>query len=281
MRIRLTNFAKSYIERRYFQCMEIDEDELHQRILEIFHDENKAGIYTILRLYAPMNLKGIARVLGKAESTLHPHLKKLFDEEIIEIDEVVSNRYPGKFYRVKQEIVDLYESEMRESLATFEERSTKQKEIFETATASEENSEDREIAAKILRDDLSRVDSEYKALQSNFSINKGIQNIVLQNFNKLIDLKDESTDKLFEEFAKPDYVPSLNHYMRTFRMVDRNDSLKFTTALVDLVRKIHQMEDEIERRIKEQEIDEDTLGIQYIYLFTGPLPTDIGAEGAN
>jgi len=261
--------------------MEIDEDELHQRILEIFHDENKAGIYTILRLYAPMNLKGIARVLGKAESTLHPHLKKLFDEEIIEIDEVVSNRYPGKFYRVKQEIVDLYESEMRESLATFEERSTKQKEIFETATASEENSEDREIAAKILRDDLSRVDSEYKALQSNFSINKGIQNIVLQNFNKLIDLKDESTDKLFEEFAKPDYVPSLNHYMRTFRMVDRNDSLKFTTALVDLVRKIHQMEDEIERRIKEQEIDEDTLGIQYIYLFTGPLPTDIGAEGAN
>lgn len=73
-------------------------------IIEILKSEIRFRIFVLLNLYPELSYSEISQKLKKSKSTIHPHLKKLINLELIEVsrEEKVRGNIPAKFYSLKK-----------------------------------------------------------------------------------------------------------------------------------------------------------------------------------
>ena len=83
--------------------MNVKKSRIPDGLLKLLDDETKISTLFGLYLFETLNLKNIARILNKNESTTLRHLKSLINEKLIEIDQKKSAQSWGKFYRLRDE----------------------------------------------------------------------------------------------------------------------------------------------------------------------------------
>lgn len=103
--------------------------EVNSHIGYIFSSDTKYAIIYVLGLYQMLNLKAIAKMLGKSSSTIHKHLEDLTERKYIR----VANTVKGKFYELTELVKDIEAAQQQQ----FEERDFEQ-EIAEYKNMSDE-----------------------------------------------------------------------------------------------------------------------------------------------
>jgi DNA-binding transcriptional ArsR family regulator len=76
--------------------------------MEILRSEIRFRIFVLLNLYPELSYSQISQKLRKSKSTLHPHLEKLIELELIEVsrEEKIRGNIPAKFYSLKKGYLD-------------------------------------------------------------------------------------------------------------------------------------------------------------------------------
>lgn len=70
---------------------------------ELLESELRFRIFSLLNIYPELSFSEIAELLDKSKSTLHPHIRKLIDIEVIEVsrEEKVRGNFTRNYYSLK------------------------------------------------------------------------------------------------------------------------------------------------------------------------------------
>ena len=72
-------------------------------IIDVLKSEIRFRIFSLFHLYPELNLSMLKNITGKSKSTLHYHLEKLIEVNLIELsrEEKIRGNIPAKFYSLK------------------------------------------------------------------------------------------------------------------------------------------------------------------------------------
>jgi len=73
------------------------------KYFELLGDENKVGVLFALKMFGSLNLKHIAKCIGKPEPTIYRHLKIITQMDLIEIDQQETTQSRGIFYKISSQ----------------------------------------------------------------------------------------------------------------------------------------------------------------------------------
>ncbi|MBK5113351.1 MAG: hypothetical protein KGD59_02330 [Candidatus Heimdallarchaeota archaeon] len=239
---------------------------IEEKLEKVVYDEVSFGILTSLRFYGPLNLKRLAQLIGKPETTTIRHLKQLIEDELIDIDAEKTASSWGKFYclsKVVQEDIEKGEIELQKREEELIE------ELADYKTMSEEKLQELFVREITDKDSL-----EQTALRVKYGINLdyNIQKMIINNFmeasqgltklkeekgsdylkkNLLLDPADINTTTLFVKYSKARHV------------------LALVEKFIDFHREINELQREFEKEMDKEEIPEDERKMHYVGLFMG------------
>ncbi|MHA1433759.1 MAG: hypothetical protein ACTSO7_07940 [Candidatus Heimdallarchaeota archaeon] len=84
-------------------------EQIREKFIETFYDEVKFGILNAIDFYDSVNLKRLAVLVGRPETTTIRHIKKLLDEKLITIDAEKTAKEWGKFYKLSEPVRLLFD----------------------------------------------------------------------------------------------------------------------------------------------------------------------------
>jgi len=239
---------------------------IEEKLEKVIYDEVSFGILTSLRFYGSLNLKRLAQLIGKPETTTIRHLKQLIEDELIDIDAEKTASSWGKFYRLSKVVKkDIVKSE--KELQKREEELIE--ELADYKTMSEEQLQELFVREITDKDSL-----EQTALRVKYGINLdyNIQKMIINNFmeasqglsklkeekgsdymkkNLLLDPADINTTTLFVKYSKARHV------------------LALVEKFVDFHREINELQREFKKEMDKEEIPEDERKMHYVGLFMG------------
>ncbi len=87
--------------------------ELHpsDSLQDLLEDENKIVIVFLIYVYGSLNLKIIARLMGKSEPPILRWIKKMLEEKILILDQAETKRSRGKYYKLSPHTESLFSIE--------------------------------------------------------------------------------------------------------------------------------------------------------------------------
>ncbi|MHA1474959.1 MAG: hypothetical protein ACTSQ5_07200 [Promethearchaeota archaeon] len=77
-----------------------------KEIMKVFANESQSGIITQIITFGSLNLKLLAKMINKSESTTLGHVKKLIEIDYIELDKDESESRWGKFYKITKKTLN-------------------------------------------------------------------------------------------------------------------------------------------------------------------------------
>jgi DNA-binding transcriptional ArsR family regulator len=82
---------------------ELEKNTQEVSVLDILKSEIRFRIFSLFHLYPELSLSMLKEITGKGKSTLHHHLEKLIDANLIEVsrEEKVRGNIPAKFFSLK------------------------------------------------------------------------------------------------------------------------------------------------------------------------------------
>ncbi|RMG39646.1 MAG: transcriptional regulator [Methanobacteriota archaeon] len=223
--------------------------------------ETTSQIFITLLLYDTLNLKELAALTNKLETTTLHQIRKLLKQGIIEVDAEKSARMRGKFYRVTEQAKTAFKQLIQ----------TGQHPISEQQEPSFDEGEDiyRSLFRKVKEVDMETI---YRSSETIAKISQSIQNISLQNLNLLIDAASsfEGDEDSFIEWCKSRGIP-----MGEFRMAATTIPLKSASQYRKLVKELMAFQERI-LAMKKDFMEEEGNGNfpqfdQFVYLFSSSI----------
>lgn len=221
--------------------------------------ESSSLIFITLLLHDSLNLKELAAITNKLETTTLHQVKKLLKMGIIEIDSVKSASRRGKFYKVSDEAKDEFRKIIQGG----------QRSLAET-----QETLDLEESYKVLFRKMKEADFEGVLLSSETiaKVSQSVQNISLQNLNLLLEevQEFEGDEEDFVAWCKQRKLP-LGEFsmMATNLPIKRKVHLK---AVMEEVTRFQQRMIELREEFNKDEPEEGFEQIdQFIYLFSSSI----------
>ncbi|NHJ32193.1 MAG: helix-turn-helix transcriptional regulator [Asgard group archaeon] len=237
-----------------------------EKLEKLVYDEVRFGILITLRFYGSLNLKKIAQLIGKPETTTIRHLKQLLEEGLIDIDAEKTASSWGKFYCMTKAVKAIVEKEDAEL--------QKREQEIAKELADYKNMTEDKLQEVFIREITSKESLEETALRIKYSINfsANVQNMIINSFieaskkiNKLkeekgveyirknlfLDPADVNTTTLFIKYSKAKHVMAL------------------VEKFVDFHREFHQLQRDILKEMDEENVPEDKRKIHLVDLFMG------------
>ena len=78
---------------------------------KILEDENKIVIIFLIYIFGALNLKILAKLIGKSEPPVLRWIKKMLEEDLLVIDQPSTKRSRGKFYKLSPKSVKFFAME--------------------------------------------------------------------------------------------------------------------------------------------------------------------------
>ena len=151
--------------------------QLEERFEELYLDEIKFTITTALQYYNSLNLKKLAKLIGKPESSTIRYLKQLLDEGLIQIDAEKTASSWGKFYKLTPEIIEIAE----EKKAANDKHLERVKKLFFNVSDIDDSELNKLVLAELLeKSDIKNLDLQVK---QNIAFGANLQKLITSEFS--------------------------------------------------------------------------------------------------
>jgi predicted transcriptional regulator len=243
-----------------------------ERFEKIFYNNIEFGIITSLKIHSSLNLKRIAKLIDKPESTTIRYLKKLLEEGLIIIDTEETAQKWGKFYCLSDEIEKLYENHMKEA-------KNRNKGVLEEIVEYKDKSEE-ELKEFLLEKALEKKRHTDDAIltQNNLTLvnnfEKCIINDVFRVLQKIEEIKEEKGKEYLEEkwILEPIDVILLNRWIKYSKF---SHLVKFYLEFLNFHQKITKLQEEIQQEMEEEGIPEKEQKTLFVDLFMGTIEMEL------
>jgi hypothetical protein len=246
---------------------------IRQEYFTLVSDEVEYGIVTALNWYESLNLKKLATMLNKPESTTLRYIRKLKDKGIIAFDSEKSGDSWGKFYKLTPAVKQIYDEYMH-SLDEQVENITS--DLNDLSKFSEEELEKYVIRRLISEGKLEEVPltMQYFYFVSNLQnvmINEAVNKI--DDFRKILD-KTENKEELIEKTKLSPMDISI--YVNRLKISKWSHIFKINELIFTFMKQLEKLKREIEKEMDKENVPEDKKLTQFVNIFTGNL--DISYE---
>jgi hypothetical protein len=239
---------------------------IEEQIEKIVYDEVSFSIITSLRFHESLNLKRIAQLIGKPETTTIRHLKQLLKNGLIDIDAEKTASSWGKFYCLSKQVKAYLKKEdeiTRKRVEDFPKEFSKLKKMSETEL---QEFFAQEITEKDNFDNIAlRVDY---GINLNYNIQKMIINNFIEISKKLKKLKEEK-DK---EYLKKNLIidpADINTTTLFIKYSKAKHIISFIERFAEFHIALEKLREEIQKEMDEEQVPEEERKLHYVDLFMG------------
>ncbi|NPD88941.1 MAG: winged helix-turn-helix transcriptional regulator [Asgard group archaeon] len=237
------------------------------KYLTLVDDEIEFGIVTALNWYESLNLKKIAIMINKPESTTLRYIRKLKNDGIIAFDSKKSEDSWGKFYKLSSITKKLYDDHMQ-AMADRTDRITDDLRDIEKYSEEELN---RYIAGEILSADKLE---EIPLTRHYFNFVTNLQNVMI---NEVISKIDDITD-VIEKKGRENVIDKIkispmdiSIYVNHIKLSKWKHLFKINDIIFKFIRNIDELKKEIEEEMNKENVPEEKRSTQFLNIFTGNL----------
>ena len=242
------------------------DEEIRKKYESLLYYEEKYGIFTALQWYESLNLKKIAQIVGRPETTTIRYLKQLVDDGLIDIDVEKTATSWGKFYKLSTSAKNLYEEEKKE-MEMQAERYSEEFKNFEKS--SEEELTQRITNIVLSKENMNKLSTEIKQM---IHFTSNIQHMIVNNFiftlNELNNLIDKKGLPYLKEnlLIDPGDITQQNF---TIRYSTTKHLIKILAIYLNIRTIIKKLEEEINRDLVKEKVPENKIKTYIINLFMG------------
>ncbi|MFW9922071.1 MAG: hypothetical protein ACFFDW_02155 [Candidatus Thorarchaeota archaeon] len=245
--------------------IQIDE-ELKKKFEDLVLDEVKYGIMTALEMYDSLNLKKLAQLVGRPETTTIRYVKALLSDGFIDIDAEKTASSWGKFYRLSAQ--SLYITEKKREM-TEEVEKAKVEELFEYKEKSEE-----EVRSMIIRQILGKGDFNKLMLEVKNSMifKHNVENTIINEFiaslNELENLKKKFGNEYLYDHLRI-HPSDIILTSTSIKFAKAKHLLKIYEIFIRFMMDLEKLKSDLDKEIKEEKIPEEDISIMNIHTFFG------------
>lgn len=241
-------------------------EEMKELYDKLFSKGIGMGIIMALHIYETLNLKKIATLIGKLETTTLNQVKKLLEEEFIEVDSKATASSRGTYYKLTDLTKKLFKiSNPDEDLEIEKIKNFSKGDIAKEALKS------------LANPNFDKILTQVKMVTS---INSYIEKFTLQNMEELYDqIKDlKSEDEKIAVLDKGLFpIGTFSFRNHTVVMKNFDQMSRYISFLDEMGTKLKKLKEDFDEENKKIE-DPEFETVQYIYMFNSPLWRDIDSE---
>lgn len=261
--------------KNYVSCGKMSESDkvlkLLEELKELQLDETEFGIITALRWYGSLNLKKIAKLIQRPESTTLRYVRKLRDSKKIEFDSEKSEKNWGNFYKLSKKVSTLYENYMN-MMDERVERIVVDLDKFDEMP--DEELEKYFINEVVKAGKLAEVPSTRAYFHFVSNLQRLIVNETLDCIETLADLAEkEGYDKIKETIILPPM--DVSAYVSVLKVSKIRHILRMTDLILKFDKQIKELTEDIIKEMDEEGIPEEDRKTQFLNIFTGSLDVEL------
>lgn len=243
-----------------------------ERFQEIFLNDIEFGIITSLKIHSNLNLKRIAKLIDKPESTTIRYLKKLLEEEIITIDTKQTAKKWGKFYRLSEETDELYEEHMSQTKKRSKEVL---KEVLDYKNKPEEKLKEL-LKEKAL--EKKNIKNEAVISQNNLTLIHNFEKCILNDMFRALHKIDKIRKEKGEEHLKEQLVMEPIDVVLLIRWIKYSKFshlIQFYFKFIHFHQDITKLQEEIQKEMEDEGIPEKEQKTLFVDLFMGTTEMEL------
>ncbi|MHA1126888.1 MAG: hypothetical protein ACTSO7_16125 [Candidatus Heimdallarchaeota archaeon] len=233
--------------------------ELKEKLKRISTNNTQYAILMTIKVYGSANIKTLAEIVDKTESTIFHHIAELIKEpKLIEIDQIKTETTRGKYYRLIHELEDYYQKDDEVHQEVIPDILDKilelsDEEIYQYALKTIiENKEVDEVAK-----------SAKKSLAYNFLLN----NIILNSFDKAAKELQKGKEPVRKNIPFPGFSNlSLNIKISSVRHV-----ILISKTVNEFFAKLIDLRTQFKKEMDDSNIKEEDRITSFVQLFSGEL----------
>ncbi|MFW9923993.1 MAG: ArsR family transcriptional regulator [Candidatus Thorarchaeota archaeon] len=237
-----------------------NEKALEIRVKEMIMNETRHAIFMAIRTYGSLNIKTLAEILGKTESTIFHHLSIMLEEpKIIEIDIQKTEKSRGKFYQLSKKLVDIYEKEEAKAFTS---------DIPEVMNKLQNVSEPQ-IVEMLLGNLRKQPDLGNVAISAKKSLSYEhiLENFILNNFEKAEKALLNGFIPLREDFP----IGGFSNISIDIKIFNIKQIIQISNIIATFFKELTNLKKEIQEEIKDKNIPEEKVIIEHVHVFSGEL----------
>jgi hypothetical protein len=243
-------------------------EKIQEKYDEAFFDEVRFGIITALEFYKSANLKRLSVLVGRPETTTIRYVKKLLEDEIIEIDQVKTASDWGKFYKLTDPVLAIIDERGKE-------QDDRVKWIFdEIGDVSKKSDEEfHDFMTKIV---LSKKDLEhdFHVAKQVFEFSTNVQKMILNDsifaIKEFLQIKEEKgVDYIKDNLV---FAPSdLEMWTSPLKIHSTKQLVQLINVFFKWQNELKQLGEKFEQEMDEKNIPDDQRRDLFLYSFLGSL----------
>jgi len=233
--------------------------EIKEKLKRIATNNTQYAILMTIKVYGSANIKILAEIVNKTESTIFHHIAEIIKEpKLIEIDQIKTETTRGKYYRLIPELEEYYQKDDEAHQEVIPDILDKilemsDEEIYQYGLNTIiENKEIDEIAK-----------SAKKSLAYNFLLN----NIILNSFDKAAKELQKGKEPVRKNIPFPGFSNlSLNLKISSVRHV-----ILISKTVNEFFAKLIDLRTQFKKEMDDSEIKEEDRITSFVQLFSGEL----------
>ena len=240
---------------------------IRNKFFTLLRDQTELGIVTALHWYKSLNLKKIAQMINKPESTSLRYIRKLKDDGIIVFDSEKSEDSWGKFYKLSPESLTIYEEYMNALNQRIE---TVADDLRKIIDEPEENIK-KYVASEILSP--AKLE-EIPAIQNYFYFVSNLQNIMInETVEHVNDIAKVVEKQGLEEVKEKIQISPMDVsiYVNDIKLSTWKHVLRINEVIFEFLTKLNKLRQDIEDEMDKEKVPEEERLTQFVNLFTGSL----------
>lgn len=239
---------------------------IEEKLERVIYEEVSYGIITSLRFHETLNLKRLAQLIGRPETTTIRYLKQLLEDKLIDIDAEKTATSWGKFYRLSKPA--------KEVMAQGEKEQQQREDNFLSELANYESMSEEKLLEIFVREITNKESLDQIAIQvkHGITLNYNIQKMIINNFietsNGLTKIKEEKgADYLIENLILD--PADINTSTLFIKYSKAKHVMAIIEKFVDFHKAIKELETKFEKEMDKEQIPEDERKTHYVGLFMG------------
>ena len=246
---------------------------MQEKYENLYLDEIKYIIVTALEMYDTLNLKRLAKLIEKPESSTVRYLKQMLVEKLIVIDAEKTASSWGKFYKLSPEIKKYSQETKQKNAESLKEI----EQTFGNPSSMNEEALNKVIIQHLLnKENLDNLDLQ---LKRNIAFIQNIQRLIVGEFSiaykeLMKQVKDEG-----REFVENNIklTPSdVSIFTGSVEISNFKQLFKLLEVFFGFTYEIQKLKEQFKQEMDKENVPEERRISQHIQLFTGSL--DYGGE---
>lgn len=243
-------------------------DDIRKKYKEVVYDEVKYGIISAIIWYDSLNLKNLARLVGRPETTIIRYIKQLLEEGLIDIDAEKTASSWGKFYKLSADVRKIYEEQMK-ALEMREELIFKE---YETLKNKSDEDLYKFLVQQILAKDNFELDVQ--AIKQNIVFSNNIQNMIANEIGYALDNLTKLVNEKGRDYIEENLIiePSdIEIYNISLSLSNTKHLLRLVETFNNFHKELIKLKNEFEKDMDQEGVPKENRKLFYNYLFMGSL----------